>query len=68
MLLQLKPASRGPLSAIILPWPRSIGPPRRQPDLPVAAFFGHRKGFPANIVPITLHRSALQPVDPSPAA
>ncbi len=68
MLLHLKPAPRGPLSATILPWPRSIVPPRRQPDLPLAAFFGHREGFPANIVPLALHRPALHPVDPSPAA
>ena len=44
MLLHLKPASRGPLSAVILPWPRSIVPPPRQSDLPLAAFFGHRAG------------------------
>ncbi len=68
MLLHLKPASRGPLSATILPWPRSVDPPLLQPDLPLAAFFGHRQGFPANIVPITLYLRPLLPVDPSPAA
>ena len=68
MLLHLKPARRGPSSAAILPWPLRIVPPRAQPDLPLAAFFGHREGFPTNIVPITLHRSAFHPVDPSPAA
>ena len=68
MLLQLKPAQSGPSSATILPWPRLIDPPRAQPNLPLATFFGHREGFPANIVPIALHRTALHPVHPSPAA